>query len=291
MLFLSLSNSLPVRWVREAGFTLIADSYNVIFLFTILVIIVKGGEALLANALPSYCLTMQCTCVPRMCMCTSCSSGASIATWLSAEKTNTVLVLTEVAVPKRLLDAIASLSPVNIEPVVSEAKSVYEMATAPVNTMLTSYVLVLVGLDYLADFLQSYWWQLIFLGAVFWSVPGRLGRITSGWMISFPVVFYLGLPGLRLFMGWFTGYGDVLTAFNATVFGNLIPTMMSSFDPIQFGINFASKLLQAGNDFAGYMVLRLIALGLYTTLLTSMAGGVAAMLSRVQLGETHIEGA
>lgn len=289
IVLLALSNSLPVRWMRETSFMLIADSYNAIFLFTILVVIFKGGELFLGSILPSFC---QCTCVPKMCMCTTCVSGwGSSASWLSSEKTDTIAVLTEVAVPKNLLEAIASLSPVNIEPVISETKSIYEMATGPINNMLTSYMLALVGLDYLTSFLQSYWWQLLFLGAVFWSIPARIGRVVSGWMISFPMVFYFGLPELRIFMGWFTGYESMLVAFNATAFGDLITSVTSpTLNPLQFGINFASKLLQVGNDFAGYMVLRLVALALYTALLASMAGGIASVLSGAQIGETHIEG-
>jgi hypothetical protein len=297
IVLLSLSNILPVRWMRETGFMLVADSYSVVFLFTILFVIVQGGGLLLTNVFPPYCYVAPgCPCygpnaIAQTCSCATCTPGwNAVSAWLSQEKTETIAVMTEVAVPKNLLDVISSLSPVNIEPVISETKSIYEMATGPINNMLTGYMLALVGLEYLTDFLQAYWWQLVFIGAVFWSIPTRIGRIASGWMISFPIVFYLGLPEMHLFMGWFTGYESVLIAFNATALSSLIPSVTSLVDPTAFGITLVPNLLQAGSNFAGYMVLRLITLGLYTTLLASISGGIAAVLSGAQIGETHIGG-
>lgn len=260
-----LSIPAPVSWLRAAGFELVTDSYAAMFLFTVVVAIYAGGGALVAAVFPPFCHTVQCT-----------PGWESVAAWLSKEKFDTIAVMTELAVPKNLLDAISSLSPVNIEPLISQSKTVYEMATAPINNMLMSYALALVGLDYLVSFLQAYWWQLIFLGAVFWAIPGRIGRIVGAWMIAFSVVFYFGLPGLRFFMRWFTGYESMLVAFNATALSNLAASVTSpTMNPIDFGIRLATRLLQIGNDFAGYMTLRLIALALYNIILASISAGVA----------------
>jgi len=265
-----LSIPAPVSWLRAAGFELVADSYAAMFLFTVVVAIYGGGGLLLGAVFPPW---------------------ESVAAWLSKEKFDTIAVMTELAVPKDLLDAISNLSPVNIEPLISQSKTVYEMATAPINNMLMSYALALVGLDYLVSFLQAYWWQLIFLGAVFWAIPGRIGRIVGAWMIAFPVVFYFGLPGLRFFMGWFTGYESMLVAFNATALSNLAASVTSpTVNPIDFGIRLATRLLQIGNDFAGYMTLRLIALAVYNVILASISAGVAQAIGHsgppVEVDET-----
>jgi hypothetical protein len=147
--------------------------------------------------------------------------------------------------------------------------------------MLMAYALTLVGMDYLFSFLKAYWWQLMFLGAVLWAVPARIGRVAGSWMIAFPLTFYFGVPGLRLFMGWFTGYESLLVAFNATALGSIVKALVSAniFDVP--GI--ITNLLQAGNDFAGYMVLRTLALGLYMTLLTAISAGVASVLSHASV--------
>jgi len=283
----------PVRWMRQAGFELIADSYAAVFLFTILVALFASGQAILEAVYPPFCYVTECACYgpnayKEVCFCTSCTPGwsGSLA-WLSKEKTDVILVITELSAPKSLLQAIGTLVP-NVpglsfaaQAIISETQTLYELATAPINNMLMAYGLTLVGLDYTFSFLQAYWWQLIFLGAVFWAVPARMGRIVGSWMIAFPLTFYFGLPGLRLFIGWFTGYESLLLAFNATALGNIAKAIVTANILDVPGV--VTNLLQAGNDFAGYMVLRTLALGLYMLLLGLVSSGIASVLSHASV--------
>jgi hypothetical protein len=279
--------------MRRAGFELILDSYEAVFLFSLLVGLFLSGEAILKGVYPPFCYTAECACwgphaYKEICYCTTCTPGwgASLA-WLSKEKTDVILVMTELSAPKSLLDAIAALVPgvprlsYAIHAVISEAKSIYELAVAPINNMLMAYALTLVGMDYLFSFLKAYWWQLMFLGAVLWAVPARIGRVAGSWMIAFPLTFYFGLPGLRLFMEWFTGYESLLVAFNATALGNIVKALVTANILDLPGV--IRNLLQAGNDFAGYMVLRTLALGLYMLLLGLVSSGVASVLSHASM--------
>jgi hypothetical protein len=279
--------------MRRAGFELIVDSYEAVFLFSLLVGLFLSGEAILEFVYPPFCYMAECACwgphaIKDVCYCTSCTPGweASLA-WLGKEKTDVILVITELSAPKSLLDAIAALVPgvpglsYAVHAVISETKSIYELAVAPINNMLMAYALTLIGIDYLLNFLKTYWWQLVFLGAVLWTVPARIGRVAGSWMIAFPLTFYFGFPGLRLFLGWFADYESLLLAFNATALGNIAKALVSAniFDvPGIIG-----NLLQAGNDFAGYMVLRTIALALYMMLLTAISGGIASVLSHASV--------
>lgn len=279
----------PVRWMRKAGFELIADSYATMFLFTILIVLFASGQTILEAAYPPFCYVAECAChgpnaIKDICFCTTCTPGwnANLA-WLSKEKTDVIAVMTELSVPKSLLQAIGALVPnvpgvsMAAQAIISETQTLYELATAPINNMLTAYGLTLVGLDYTVSFLQAYWWQLVFLGSVFWAVPARMGRIVGGWMIAYPLTFYFGLPGLRLFLGWLTGYESMLLAFNVTALGDIVKALVVA--NILDIPDIIKNLLQAGNDFVGYMVLRTLAIGLYLLLLGLISSGIASVLS------------
>jgi len=249
-----LSIPVPSTWMRQAGFDLVADSYAAIFLFTIIVAIYTSARLIAPVGF------------------------ADFTSWLGFEKIEVVVVQTEINVAKTILEAVAGLSPINIDPMVSVIESMYDIAVGPIMQMLMSYALVLVGLEYVAIFVNTYLWQLVFLGAVFWAIPGRIGRIAAGWMISFPLVFYFGLPELQAFLGWFTGYSDLVVAVNVAGFSNLLNISISP-DIRLIAASIAEHLLRIGSDFAGQIIYRMMAISIFLLLLGMIAGGFASLLS------------
>ncbi len=90
----------------------------------------------------------------------------------------------------------------------------------------------------LSSFVRSYYYLLIGLGIVLYSMPFRLGRNVGAWFIAFAIVFNAGLPLLPVFIsGFYTGqggsvspiinYGLVYTQVNITDLSHM---------PINYGI-------------------------------------------------------
>lgn len=262
---LLLSIPVPSLWMRQAGFELVADSYAAVFLFTIIVALYTATFSVL-----------------------SFSTSMNSAAWLQLEKIEVVAAQTEISVPKNILETIAGLAPINLEPLVSTIESMYDIATGPMSQMLMSYALTLVALEYLNTFVNTYLWQLVFLGCVFWAIPGKIGRIAAGWMIAFPLVFYFGLPQLRDFLGWFTGYRDLVLAVNAAGFSNFLK-ISTSADIRVFAASVAEHLLKVGSDFAGQIILRIMGIGIFVLILGLVAGGFASLLSHAS--SPAVEGA
>ena len=262
---LLLSIPAPSTWMRQAGFELVADSYAAVFLFTIIVALYTATSGVL-----------------------SFSTSLNSAAWLQLEKLEVVAVQTEINVPKNILETIAGLAPINLEPLVSTIESMYDIAVGPMSQMLTSYALMLVGLDYVNTFVNTYLWQLVFLGCVFWAVPARIGRVAAGWMISFPLVFYFGLPQMRAFLGWFTGYPDLVMAVNAAPISNFL-NISTSADIRTFAATVAEHLLKVGSDFAGQIILRIMGISIFVLILGLVAGGFASLLSHAS--SPAVEGA
>jgi hypothetical protein len=108
---LLLSIPAPLTWMRQAGFELVADSYAAVFLFTIIVALYTATSGVL-----------------------SFSTSLNSAAWIQLEKLEVVAVQTEINVPKNILETIAGLAPINLEPLVSTIESMYDIAVGPMST-------------------------------------------------------------------------------------------------------------------------------------------------------------
>jgi len=252
---LLLSIPAPSLWMRQAGFELVADSYAAVFLFTIIIALYTATSGLLSLV-----------------------SQVESGVWLQLEKLEVVALQTEIQIPKSILGTAAGLSPVDVGPLVSATGQMYDTVVAPISSMLIAYALTLIGLEYVNTFVSMYLWQLVFLGAVFWAIPGKIGRIAGGWMIAFPLTFHFGLPQMRNFLGWFTGYPDLALAANSAGLENLLNVSMFT-DIRSFAQSVAEQLLRVGSDFVGQIILRMMAMTVFLLLLGLIAGGFASLLS------------
>ncbi len=74
----------------------------------------------------------------------------------------------------------------------------------PLITALTYVMIALETITIIGLIVQTYFTKMIFLGILLFSIPFRIARSIGAGLLSFAIVFYVGLPLLPLFTSYFS---------------------------------------------------------------------------------------
>ncbi len=140
----------------------------------------------------------------------------------------------------------------------------------PVQALLSTTVLVLFTVKNLGAMLQEGYLVLSFTGAILYGLPRRMGRGVGAGLISFALVFHLGLPLLPGFVDLFASYIPVPETPD-------IPGLLWSVLVDPAGVVYGA--VEAISRYAGYFIFKACILPLlYLSILGAVSAGLARAL-------------
>jgi len=79
----------------------------------------------------------------------------------------------------------------------------------PIDRLANVLWLFVITIYGIATLVRNYYYLIVGLGLVLYSVPFRIGRSAGAWLIAFGIVFNAGLPVLPAFVSWIYDQGGV----------------------------------------------------------------------------------
>ena len=140
----------------------------------------------------------------------------------------------------------------------------------PIQALLSTTVLVLFILKHLGTMLQDGYLVLALAGAILYGLPKRVGRGVGAGLISFALVFYLGLPLLPGFVDFFASYIPVPET--PDIPGLLWSVLTNPTGAVHGAVGGISR-------YAGYFIFKACILPLlYLSILGAVSAGLARSL-------------
>lgn len=160
---------------------------------------------------------------------------------------------------------------------------------APWVTLVNVFIVAMHSLLFWAEWIGpsgNFWAVLLFMGVFFYAIPGRIGRIVSGWLVGVSLGWMIGYPLLPTFVGSFVG--SIFTATEQYLHSKYVPAVFAHLGP-RANQGDVFMTVRGFADPVTSLVLNFVFIGLYLALIAGLVAGIARAVSGSTVPSAHGE--